>query len=86
MQFFGEFAQRTAHKLTGVYSRDPVGWDTQIGFETGVVLAARNTWRFAARKASGNAYTDFTPNVGASLGNILTAADAACSVGLFKRP
>jgi hypothetical protein len=64
----GEFAQRTAHKLTGVYSREPVGWNTQIGFELGVVLTGKDTWRFAARSASGNVYADFTPHVGASLG------------------
>jgi lipid A 3-O-deacylase len=71
----GEFAQRTAHKLTGVYSREPVGWDTQIGFETGVNLAARESRRFAARTAAGNAVVDFVPHVGASLGNVLTAAE-----------
>jgi hypothetical protein len=76
----GEFAQRTAHKLTGVYSRTPVGWDTQIAFEPGVVLAARDTWRFAARTSSGNAYADFIPNVGATVGNILTAAETGFQV------
>ena len=72
---FGEFAQRTAHKLTGVYSREPVGWDTQIGFEPGVVLTARNTHRFTARTASGNAIADFVPHIGVSLGNILTEGE-----------
>jgi hypothetical protein len=78
----GEFAQRTAHKLTGVYSREPVGWNTQIGFELGVVLTGRDTWRFAARSASGNVYADFTPHVGASLGNILTVAETGFQVRL----
>ena len=78
----GEFAQRTAHKLTGVYSRDPVGWDTQIGFEPGIVVSARDTWRFAARTTSGSAYADFTPAVGASFGNILTAAETGFQVRL----
>ena len=78
----GEFAQRTAHKLTGVYSRQPIGWNTQIAFEPGVVLSARDTWRFAARTSSGSAYADFTPNVGVSLGNILTDAEAGFQVRL----
>ena len=72
---FGEFAQRTAHKLSGVYSREPIGWNTQIAFEPGVVLTASNTRRFAARTASGNVVADFAPHVAASLGNILTEGE-----------
>jgi len=73
---FGEFAQKTAHKLTGVYSRDPVGWDTQIAFEPGVLLSAQQSARFVGRTSSGNAVIDLTPHVGASIGNILTEAQA----------
>jgi hypothetical protein len=72
---FGELAQRTAHKLSGVYSREPVGWNTQIGFEPGVMLTARNTHRFAARMASGTAVADFVPHIGAAVGNILTEGE-----------
>jgi hypothetical protein len=72
---FGEFAQRTAHKLSGVYSREPVGWNTQVGFEPGVVLAARNTHRFAAETSSGSVVADFAPHVGASVGNVLTEGE-----------
>lgn len=72
---FGEFAQRTAHKLTGVYSRDPIGWDTQIAFEPGIMLSMRNVSRFAGRTASGSAVVDFVPEIGASLGNILTEGE-----------
>lgn len=79
---FGEFAQRTAHQLTGVYSRAPVGWDTQIGFEPGVVLAARESRRLAARTASGRAVLDLVPHVGASLGNVLTEGEAGFRVRL----
>jgi hypothetical protein len=77
---FGEFAQKTAHKLTGVYSRDPVGWDTQIGFEPGVMVTARSLHRFAARRSSGSAVVDFIPQFGASLGNILTEAQAGAQL------
>ena len=73
---FGEFAQRTAHKLTGVYSREPVGWDTQIGFEPGVVLTLRDSRRFAGRTESGAAIVDIVPHVGVSAGNVLTEAEA----------
>lgn len=72
---FGEFAQRTAHKLSGVYSREPVGWNTQIGFEPGVMLAARTTHRFVAQTASGSVVADFAPHVGASVGNVLTEGE-----------
>jgi lipid A 3-O-deacylase len=71
----GEFAQRTAHKLTGVYSRQPVGWDTQIGFEPGVIVSLRDSRRFAARTSAGTAVADFVPHVGASVGNVLTEAE-----------
>jgi hypothetical protein len=73
---FGELAQKTAHKLTGVYSRQPVGWDTQIGFEPAVMLGARNKWRFAGRTSSGSAVIDFLPQIGASVGNLLTEAES----------
>jgi len=69
---FGEFAQRTAHKLTGVYSQNPIGWDTQVGFEPLIMVSGRNTWRFTSRTSSGAAVIDFMPQVGASIGNILT--------------
>lgn len=72
----GEFAQRTAHKLTGVYSHDPIGWDTQIGFEIGANAAVRESRRFVARTAAGRAVFDFVPHAGASFGNVLTDVDA----------
>jgi len=72
----GELAQRTAHALTGVYSRAPVGWNTQIGFEPGVVVAVRQSHRVAARTPSGRAIIDLVPHAGASLGNVLTEAEA----------
>jgi hypothetical protein len=73
---FGEFAQRTAHKLSGVYSRNPVGWDTQVGPEPLLMMTARSTRRFAARRASGVAVMDMMPQAGVSLGNVLTEVEA----------
>jgi hypothetical protein len=72
---FGEFAQRTAHRLSGVYSQNPVGWDTQVGFEPIVMVGARNTWRYTGRTASGTGVIDFMPQVGASIGNMLTEGE-----------
>jgi hypothetical protein len=73
---FGEFAQRTAHKLSGVYSRNPVGWNTQIGFEPLVTASAQTTHRYAGRTAAGDAVVDVAPYAGASVGNVLTAGHA----------
>jgi hypothetical protein len=78
----GEFAQKTAHQLTGVYSRDPVGWDTQIGFEIGAVATVRESRRFVARRASGRGVFDVIPQVGAALGNVLTAGEAGFTARL----
>ncbi|HEX6047888.1 MAG TPA: lipid A deacylase LpxR family protein [Gemmatimonadaceae bacterium] len=78
----GEFAQRTAHQLTGVYSRDPVGWDTQIGFEVGAVASVRETRRFVARTGRGRPVLDFMPHAGASVGNVLTAGEAGFTTRL----
>lgn len=72
----GEFSQKTAHRLTGVYSRAPVGWNTQIGFEPGINFAVREARRMAFRAPSGRALLDLIPHAGASLGNILTEAEA----------
>ena len=81
---FGEFAQRTAHKLSGVYSREPVGWNTQVGFEPGVVLTARSTHRFAAQTSSGNVVADFGPHVGAWVGNVLTEGETGFQAQLTQ--
>jgi len=71
----GELAQRTAHRLSGVYTQDPIGWDTQVGFEPGIMLAGRSVRRFVGRTPSGRAVMDFVPQIGASFGNVLTEAE-----------
>jgi len=71
----GALAQRTAHRLSGVYTQDPIGWDTQVGFEPGIMLAGRSVRRFVGRTPSGRAVMDFVPQIGASFGNVLTEAE-----------
>jgi len=71
----GELAQRTAHRLSGVYTEDPIGWDTQVGFEPGIMLTGRSVRRFVGRTPSGRAVVDFVPQLGASFGNVLTEAE-----------
>ena len=71
----GELTQRTAHRLSGVYTQDPIGWDTQVGFEPGIMLSGRSVRRFVGRTPSGRAVVDFAPQIGASFGNVLTEAE-----------
>lgn len=71
----GEIAQRTAHRLSGVYDQDPIGWDTQVGFEPGIMVSGRSVRRFVGRMPSGRAVMDFIPQIGASFGNVLTEAE-----------
>ena len=72
---FGEIAQRTAHRLSGVYVQDPIGWDTQVGFEPGIMVTGRSVRRFVGRTPAGRAVVDFAPQIGTSFGNILTEAE-----------
>jgi lipid A 3-O-deacylase len=72
---FGELAQRTAHRLSGVYTQDPIGWDTQVGFEPGIMVTGRSMRRFVGRTPSGGAVIDFVPHIGGSFGNILTEGE-----------
>jgi lipid A 3-O-deacylase len=72
----GEFAQRTAHAVTRRYTSPATGWDTQIGFEPGLVATYRESilpWRVAGNRRLG---FDVAPTIDASLGNVLTAFGA----------
>src|SRR6185369_9966826 len=75
----GELAQRTAHAINHRYTHAATGWETQIGFEPGFVLAHRRTGRVAFGEGSGLA-ADLLPFAGLSLGNVLTNAEAGATV------
>lgn len=80
----GSVAQTIAHRF-GVTAA-PAGWDTQIGFEPGVLLEGRQSWR---RGLIGTAHDPLSlswlPEVGASVGTIRAHADAAVTVRLDSR-
>lgn len=78
----GSLAQGIAHTITAKYTTRAEGWETQVGFEPGIVLAARQSllaWRWAP---GGHGVVDLAPSAGVSLGNIRTAADLGGRVRL----
>ncbi len=78
----GELAQRVAHAVNHRFTRPATGWETQIGFEPGIIAAMRQRF-LAARLGSGSGIGfDLAPAVGVSLGNILTSADAGGAMRL----
>lgn len=78
-----EQSQKFIHKLVG--SADPQGWDTQIGNEPGFILTHQRSWRGLATTSLSGAYLDFTPHIGASLGNVFTYGNAGATLRYGKR-
>ena len=69
-----EVAQRTAHKIAG-YQAVPIGWETQIRNEAGIVLSYQYSRRLLDIGSRHGRVLDVIPAIGASVGNVLTAAD-----------
>ncbi len=71
----GKLAQSIAHAINERYTREANGWDTQVGFEPGVLLRYRRSWlaRTVAIRGPG---VELQPYMGAAAGNILTNAEA----------
>ncbi len=71
----GQLAQSVAHAINERYTRDAYGWQTQVGFEPGLLARYRRTWlaRAAFRRGAG---VELQPFLGAAAGNILTNAEA----------
>ena len=79
----GEESQDFVHHLRGISVFN--GWDNQLKTEPGLMVAYERKWRLADPWNLGRGWqADFVPNVGASLGNVLThaGAGAAMQVGL----
>ncbi len=75
----GETVQREFHKL--IDGQDPKGWDNQLENEFGLTASIERKWR--ARPVSlGPLDFDFTPNVGVSLGNVLTQGKGGITLRL----
>lgn len=67
----GQLAQGIAHAINERYTREARGWDTQVGFEPGIVLRYRRTWLARAATSRGLGF-ELQPYAGAAAGNILT--------------
>ncbi|HJU74337.1 MAG TPA: lipid A deacylase LpxR family protein [Gemmatimonadaceae bacterium] len=71
----GELAQTIAHHINERYTRRAHGWETQIGFEPGLLARYRRSWLARAATRHGPAI-ELQPFIGAAAGNILTNAEA----------
>ena len=69
-------AQMKAHTILEETTRLPNGWDTQLRFEPGIVLSARQRFMLLSASVGGVRLADLSIGAGASLGNIITSADA----------
>lgn len=70
----GEWVQTNVHEI--VETTEPRGWDNQLHDELGVVLIYDRKWRRLATWEMVGLEIDLTPNVGFSLGNVMTQAMA----------
>lgn len=68
--------QREAHERMGKYGKVPIGWETQLRFEPGVILHARQRWMLFSGRVRGVRLWDAVVGAGASVGNITTNAEA----------
>ena len=75
-----ERAQQRAHEIMWRYTSPPLGWDTQVRFEPGVILSARQRWLLFSGSVRGVRFMDAIVGAGASVGNIVTNAEASADV------
>jgi hypothetical protein len=78
-----ERTQKFAHKVFP--ANGPKGWDTQLGNEPGIVVTYQRSWRGVAASPLSGVQLDFTPHLGAALGNVFTYANAGGTVRFGKR-
>jgi len=72
---FADRAQRTAHRMMWRYTDQPVGWETQVRFEPGVIVTAQQRWLVFSAQIGGIRLLDAVVGTAASVGNILTSAE-----------
>lgn len=70
----GELAQSVAHRIG--FNEQATGWETQVGFEPGVVAEFRQEWLALAAGGGTGAGLDLAPAFAASLGNVRTHVEA----------
>ncbi len=62
--------QKFVHKIIG--SPKPLGWSNQLKFEPGIIISYERQFRKIASINKQGLQADFTPSIGASIGNIYT--------------
>ena len=75
-----EQAQRSAHRIMWRYTSQPVGWDTQIRFEPGIIVTARQQWMPFSASMGGVRLLDAVVDVGGSVGNVITNAEGGAEL------
>jgi hypothetical protein len=78
----GHAMQSLFHTINRRYTRDANGWETQVGFEPGLMIAHRVdalAWRIGSPRAG---VLDLTTSAGAALGTVRTAGDVGGTLRL----
>jgi hypothetical protein len=78
-----EQTQKFLHKVFP--GGEPQGWDTQLGNEPGIVATWQRSWRGVATSSLFGAELDFTPHIGAALGNVFTYGNAGLTMRFGNR-
>ena len=78
-----EQTQKSIHRVLG--ANEPQGWDTQLGNEPGIVATYQRSWRGVATSTLAGAQLDFTPHIGAAIGNVFTYGNAGATMRIGKR-
>ena len=71
----GEVMQEIAHHITARWTTAAHGWETQVGFQPGILAGLRQSILAAKVSAGGRGIFDLVPYVGGNVGNILTDAE-----------
>lgn len=71
----GEVSQKLAHAVIKANVRPAIGWETQVGFEPGLLVRFRQTGLAAMLGGGTGLGFDLAPSAGVALGNILTEAE-----------
>jgi hypothetical protein len=78
-----EQTQKFLHRV--LPANEPKGWDTQLGNEPGIVATYQRSWRGVATSILSGARLDFTPHLGAALGNVFTYGNAGGTMRFGNR-
>jgi len=78
----GEFTQSIAHHINARYTTEATGWETQVGFEPGVLVGLRESVLALRWAPGGRGILDLAPSIGGVVGNIRTSGDAGATLRL----